>query len=148
MAEYISAVDCFTDSLFNNIRCYNPFSLLAEVLYDLDFIIVNIILFWMAKSLLDVNPNQEHLSKALDVKNAIIIPSIMFLIGIIVAFLGFLPKISERKRVALQRETLFKKFSESFLQSGEKIKFSLKISELTFVIVSLSLTTTTCFDIA
>ena len=31
----------------------NPFSLLAEVLYDLDFIIVNIILFWMAKSLLD-----------------------------------------------------------------------------------------------
>ncbi|MBR3139483.1 MAG: DUF1211 domain-containing protein [Methanobrevibacter sp.] len=67
----------------------NPFSLLSEIIYGLDFIIINILLFWMAKSLLDVNPNQEHLSKALDVKNAIIIPSIMFLIGIIIAFLGF-----------------------------------------------------------
>lgn len=45
-----------------------------QQIYGLDFIIINILLFWMAKSLLDVNPNQEHLSKALDVKNAIIIP--------------------------------------------------------------------------
>ena len=67
----------------------NPFSLLAEVLYGLDFIIVNIILFWMAKSLLDVNSDQEHLSKALDVKNALIIPFILFVFGLAAAFLGY-----------------------------------------------------------
>ena len=67
----------------------NPFSLIAEVLYGLDFIIVNIILFWMAKSLLDINPNQEHLSKALAVKNALVVPFILFIIGLVVAFLGY-----------------------------------------------------------
>ena len=41
----------------------NPFSLLAEVLYGLDFIIVNIILFWMAKSLLEINPDQNIYQK-------------------------------------------------------------------------------------
>ena len=67
----------------------NPFSLIAEVLYGLDFIIVNIILFWMAKSLLDINPDQEHLSKALAVKNALVVPFILFIIGLVVAFLGY-----------------------------------------------------------
>lgn len=67
----------------------NPFSLLAEVLYGLDFIIVNIILFWMAKSLLDINPDQEHLSKALAVKNALVVPFILFIIGLVIAFLGY-----------------------------------------------------------
>ncbi len=67
----------------------NPFSLIAEVLYGLDFIIVNIILYWMAKSLLDINPDQEHLSKALAVKNALVVPSILFIIGLVVAFLGY-----------------------------------------------------------
>lgn len=43
--------------------------------------------------------------------------------GKLVAFLGFPPKMAERKRVALQRETLFRKFSELFLQLGEKVKF-------------------------
>lgn len=67
----------------------NPFSLLVEVLYGLDFIIVNILLFWMAKSLLDVNSDQEYLSKALDVKNSLVIPFIMFIIGLVIAFLGY-----------------------------------------------------------
>ena len=67
----------------------NPFSLLAEVLYGLDFIFVNIILFWMAKSLLDVNSDQEYLSKALDVKKALVIPFILFLFGLVIAFLGY-----------------------------------------------------------
>lgn len=67
----------------------NPFSLLAEVLYGLDFIIVNIILFWMAKSLLKANFGQEELSGALDVKNALIIPSLLFIIGLVIAFIGY-----------------------------------------------------------
>ena len=67
----------------------NPFSLLAEVLYGLDFILVNIILVWMAKSLLDINPDQEYLSQALDMKNALVIPFIMFMFGLVIAFLGY-----------------------------------------------------------
>ena len=67
----------------------NPFSLLAEVLYGLDFIIVNIILFWMAKSLLDINPDREYLSEALAVKNALVVPFILFIIGLVIAFLGY-----------------------------------------------------------
>lgn len=67
----------------------NPFSLLAEVLYGLDFIIVNITLFWMGKTLLDINPDQEYLSQALDMKNALVIPFIMFMFGLVIAFLGY-----------------------------------------------------------
>ena len=37
----------------------NPFSLVAEGLYGMDFILINIIIFWRAKSLMDINPNQE-----------------------------------------------------------------------------------------
>ncbi|WP_405297969.1 TMEM175 family protein [Methanobrevibacter sp.] len=67
----------------------NPFSLLAEVLYGSDFIIVNIILFWMAKSLLDINPDREYLSEALAVKSALVVPFILFIIGLVIAFLGY-----------------------------------------------------------
>ena len=67
----------------------NPFSLLAEVLYGSDFIIVNIILFWMAKSLMEINPDQEYLSEALAVKNALVVPFILFIIGLVIAFLGY-----------------------------------------------------------
>lgn len=67
----------------------NPFSLLAEVLYGLDFILINIILFWMAKSLLEINSDQEHLSNALEVKNALVIPSVIFIVGLIVALSGY-----------------------------------------------------------
>lgn len=67
----------------------NPFSLLAEVLYGLDFILINVILFWMAKSLLEINSDQEHLSNALEVKNALVIPSVIFIVGLIVALSGY-----------------------------------------------------------
>ena len=67
----------------------NPFSLLAEVLYGSDFIIVNIILFWMAKSLLDINPDREYLSEDLAVKSALVVPFILFIIGLVIAFLGY-----------------------------------------------------------
>lgn len=67
----------------------NPFSLLAEAIYGLDFIIVNGILFWMAKSLMNANPNQEGLSGALDVKTALVIPFLIFVVGLIIAFMGY-----------------------------------------------------------
>lgn len=85
----------------------NPFSLLAEVLYGLDFIIVNILLFWMAKSLLDVNSDQEYLSKALDVKNSLVIPFIMFIIGLVIAFLGYPFAISICCLISVTRSIIY-----------------------------------------
>lgn len=67
----------------------NPFSLLAQVLYGLDFVLINIILFMMAKSLVGINSKNDYLTKALDLKNAILIPSILFIIGFSIAFLGY-----------------------------------------------------------
>lgn len=67
----------------------NPFSLIAEMLYGLDFILINIILFWMAKSLIEINPDKESLSNVLAIKNALVIPSIIFILGLILAFLGY-----------------------------------------------------------
>lgn len=67
----------------------NPFSLLAQVLYGLDFVLINIILFIMAKSLVGINSKNDYLTKALDLKNAILIPSIFFIIGFSIAFLGY-----------------------------------------------------------
>lgn len=67
----------------------NPFSLIAQVLYGLDFVLINIILFIMAKSLVDINSKNDYLTEALDLKNAIIVPSILFIIGFSIAFLGY-----------------------------------------------------------
>lgn len=67
----------------------NPFSLLAQVLYGLDFVLINIILFMMAKTLVSINSKNDYLTKALDLKNAILIPSILFIIGFSIAFLGY-----------------------------------------------------------
>ena len=85
----------------------NPFSLLAEVLYGLDFIIVNIILFWMAKSLLEINPDQEYLSEALAVKNALVVPFILFIIGLVIAFLGYPLAISICCLISIIRSIIY-----------------------------------------
>ncbi len=85
----------------------NPFSLLAEVLYGLDFIMINIVLFWMANSLLKINSDQEHLSQALAVKNALVIPFILFIIGLIIAFLGYPFAISICCLISIIRSIIF-----------------------------------------
>ena len=85
----------------------NPFSLLAEVLYGLDFIIVNIILFWMAKSLLEINPDQEYLSEALAVKSALVVPFILFIIGLVIAFLGYPLAISICCLISIIRSIIY-----------------------------------------
>lgn len=71
----------------------NPFSLLAQVLYGLDFIIINIILFIMANSLVSINES-KYLKEVLDLKNAVLILSILFIIGFVIAFLGYPVAIS------------------------------------------------------
>lgn len=68
----------------------HPNSFIPQALYGLDFIIVDIILYIMAKSLLDINSeNEKYLKGALNVKNALYIPFIIFIIGFIFAFLGY-----------------------------------------------------------
>lgn len=67
----------------------HPNSLLTQSLYGLDFLIVNIILYFMAKSLVKINDDEEYLKEALNVKNALYIPFEIFIVGFIIAFLGY-----------------------------------------------------------
>ncbi len=66
----------------------NPFSFLSQVLYGIDFILINFVLFVIARLLIKINPDETYLKDALDVKNAIVIPSIFFIVGLIVALMG------------------------------------------------------------
>ncbi len=72
----------------------HPNSLLTQSLYGLDFIIINIILFLMAKYLIKINSDNEYLKDALNLKNAVYIPLIIFIVGLIIAFLGYPVAIS------------------------------------------------------
>lgn len=63
---------------------------IPQALYGLDFIIVDIILYYMAKSLLEINQeNAEYLKSALNVKEALIIPFAIFIVGFAIALLGY-----------------------------------------------------------
>ncbi len=79
----------FLNSIFDNFAADHPNSLLTQSLYGLDFIIVDIILYVMAKSLVRLNSDQEYLRDALNVKNALYIPFAIFIVGFIIAFLGY-----------------------------------------------------------
>ena len=68
----------------------NPNSFIPQALYGLDFIIVDIILFIMAKLLLKINKeNQNDIKEALNIQTALYIPFIIFIIGFIIALLGY-----------------------------------------------------------
>jgi uncharacterized membrane protein len=67
----------------------NSDSLLAQSLYGIDFILLNIVLFFMAKYLIKINPDNGYLKDALNLKNAVYIPLLIFIVGLIVAFLGY-----------------------------------------------------------
>ena len=68
----------------------HPNSFIPQALYGLDFIIVDIILFYMAKSLLKLNSeNEEYLKGAINFKEALLMPFIIFIIGFIIALLGY-----------------------------------------------------------
>ena len=68
----------------------HPNEFIPQALYGLDFIIVDIILYFMAKSLLKVNKeNEDYLKNALNFKEALYIPFVIFIIGFIIAILGY-----------------------------------------------------------
>ena len=69
-------------------------SLLAQGLYGIDFILVDIILSISSHSLLKLNPDSEYLKKALDIKNTLVIPLLLFIIAIIIGILGYPQLIS------------------------------------------------------
>ena len=71
----------------------NQFLLLAQMLYGLDFICINLIHYLMARTLIKVNPDDENLINALNIKNGMIIPLIVF-VGVIVALSGYPVAIS------------------------------------------------------
>ena len=69
-------------------------SFLAQALYGLDFIIVDIILAVTSYLLLKLNPNSEYLKSALNIKNILKLPLILFIIAFIIGFLGYPQLIS------------------------------------------------------
>lgn len=85
----------------------NPFSFLTQVLYGVDFLLINVVLFMMAKLLIKINPDQDFLKDALDIKNAIAIPSLLFIVGLVGAFLGYPILISVCILITIVRSILF-----------------------------------------
>lgn len=71
-----------------------PNALLPQLLYGLDFIIVDIILFVMANALIKINHDNEYLMDALNIRDALYIPFAIFIVGFIIAFLGYPVAIS------------------------------------------------------
>lgn len=69
-------------------------SLLAQVLYGIDFIVVDLILFCLSKQLILHNPDSDYLHKAIDFRNVLLIPLILFLLGFVIAFMGYPGAIS------------------------------------------------------
>ena len=85
----------------------NPNSLLSESLYGLDFILIDIILFVMARYLIKINTDNEYLTSVVDLKNAIIIPFIFLIIGFIIGFLGHPIAISVVCLILIIRSILY-----------------------------------------
>ena len=86
----------------------NPNSLIPQLLYGLDFIVVDLILFLMAKTLLKINSNSEdYLKKALNVREALYIPFIILIVGFIVAFLGHPIAISVCCLITMLRSIIY-----------------------------------------
>lgn len=71
-----------------------PNELLPQVLYGLDFIIVDIILFLMARALVEINSDKEYLADALNVRDALYVPFAIFIVGFVIAFSGYPVAIS------------------------------------------------------
>ena len=86
----------------------NPNSLIPQLLYGLDFIVVDLILFLMAKTLLKINSNSEdYLKKALNVREALYIPFIILIVGFIVALLGHPIAISVCCLITMLRSIIY-----------------------------------------
>lgn len=68
----------------------HPNEFIPQALYGLDFIVVDVILYYMAQSLLEINQeNQDYLKGALKIRDALYIPFAIFILGFIIALLGY-----------------------------------------------------------
>ena len=68
----------------------NPNSFIPQALYGLDFIIVDIILFIMSKSLLKINDeNKDNIKEAFSIQEALHTPLVIFAFGFTLALLGY-----------------------------------------------------------
>lgn len=85
----------------------NPFSLVSQVVYGLDFILINVLLFAMVKYLMKIDPNNNNLKEVLQVKNALVIPFIIFLVGLAIAFLGYPIAISICCLITIARSIIY-----------------------------------------
>ena len=85
----------------------NQFSLLAQMLYGLDFILMNVLHYFMARTLIKINPDDKNLVNALNVKVGLIIPLILFVVGVIAAFLGYPIAISICCLITIVRSIIY-----------------------------------------
>ncbi|WP_461436275.1 TMEM175 family protein [Methanosphaera sp.] len=68
----------------------NLYSLIPQVLYGLDFILVDLILAIMSKSLLELNKDNENILRdVMSITSALKIPLVIFVIAFIIALLGY-----------------------------------------------------------
>lgn len=68
----------------------HPNEFIPQALYGLDFIVVDVILYYMAQSLLEINQeNKDYLKGALKIRDALYIPFAIFILGFIIALLGY-----------------------------------------------------------
>lgn len=68
----------------------NPNSFIPQALYGLDFIIADIILFIMSKSLLKINDgNKDNIKEAFSIQEALHTPLVIFAFGFTLALLGY-----------------------------------------------------------
>ncbi len=68
----------------------NPYSLFPQVLYGLDFILVDLILAIMSKSLLELNKDNENILRdVMSITSALKIPLLIFVFAFIIALLGY-----------------------------------------------------------
>lgn len=68
--------------------------LLPQVLYGLDYVFVDLTLFALSYMLLKLNPDSEYLKNALNIRDTLIIPLILFIVSFIIGFLGYPQAIS------------------------------------------------------
>ena len=85
----------------------HPFSLLAQVLYGLDFIFLNVLLYVTSRHLVKSNPDNPKLKEVMQVKNALVIPSLFFIVGLIIAFMGYPIAISICCLITIVRSIIY-----------------------------------------
>ena len=85
----------------------HPFSLLAQVLYGLDFLLMNVLFYVTSRFLIKFNPDKPQLKDVIQIKNALIVPSILFIVGLIVAFMGYPIAISICCLITIIRSILY-----------------------------------------